>query len=154
MVRLEGRQWGLVVVVAGTPFFLAILLAAASPGLVEPVLGTLVGGASWLLAALLGLLGGALFAAGLGGLTPSLGPTTSPARRALGLTLTALVPVGLCIIPAICLLLVGPALALRLEHGEAMPPTRERFRTPQELAQRLRQQLPRTLPSLPQVNPW
>lgn len=155
MVRLENRQWGLVAVVAVTPFFFAFLLAAQSPGLVEPVLGTAIGGASWLLAALLGLLGGALFAGGLSTLAHSPGFATSPVRRVLGLTFASLVPVGLCIVPAICLLLAGPALALRLEQDTAMQPTRERIRTPRELAQRiLRQQLPRVLPSLPRIAPW
>lgn len=154
MVRLEGRQWGLVAVVAGTPFVVAFLLAATSPRLVEPVLGTALGGASWLLAALLGLLGGAVFAGCLSGLAQSPGLRASPIRRVLGLLGAALVPVGLCVVPALCLLLAGPALALRLERGEAVRPARERFDSPRELAQRLRQQLPRVIPSLPQVNPW
>jgi hypothetical protein len=154
MVRLAGRQWGLVAVVAGTPFIVAFLLAAESPALVEPVLGTALGGASWLLAALLGLLGGALFAACLGWLAQSPGFHRSPVHRVLGLTGATLLPMGLCIVPALCLLLAGPALALRLERGEAVVPTREQASTPRQLAQRLLQQLPRVIPSLPQVNPW
>lgn len=156
MVRLEGRQWGLVVMVAGTPFVVAFLLAAGSPGLAEPVLGTALGGASWLLAALLGVLGGVVFAGCLGGLAQSPGFRTSPIRRAFGLIGATLVPMGLCIVPALCLLLAGPALALRLERGESVLPhaAQERLDSPRQLAQRLRQQLPRVFPSLPQVNPW
>jgi hypothetical protein len=156
MVRLEGRQWGLVVMVAGTPFVVAFLLAAAAPGLIEPVLGTALGGASWLLAALLGVLGGAVFAGCLNGLAQSPGFHTSPFRRVFGLIGAALVPMGLCIVPALCLLLAGPALALRLERGETVLPhaAQEQLDSPRQLAQRLRQQLPRVIPSLPQVNPW
>jgi hypothetical protein len=153
MVRLKGPQWGLVAIVAGTPFFLAFLLAAASPALVEPVLGTVLGGASWLLAALLGLLGGVLFASLLGSLEqlPELG--SSRLRHMLGLSCAALVPVGLCLVPAIVLLLAGPTLAVRFERDGAMP-REARFRSPLELAQRFRQQVPRVLPSLPRLEQW
>lgn len=153
MVRLTGHQWGLVAMVAGTPFLFAFLLTAASPGLVEPVLGTALGGASWLLAALLGLLGGAVFAGCLGTLAQSPGLTHSPIRRSLGLVFASLVPLGLCIVPALCLLLAGPALAMRLERGE-LTPHETRSDLPRELAQRLRQQLLRELPNLPRWNHW
>jgi hypothetical protein len=153
MVRLAGRQWGLVAVVASTPFLFAFLLAAASPGLVEPVLGTALGGASWLLAALLGLLGGALFAGFLGMLSRSPGVSASPVRRALGFVFASLVPLGLCIVPALCLLLAGPALAMRLERGAVMP-REERLSPARELAERLRYQLPQVLPRIPRLGAW
>ncbi|MCY1077736.1 hypothetical protein [Archangium lansingense] len=153
MVRLTGHQWGLVAMVAGTPFLFAFLLAASSPGLVEPVLGTALGGASWLLAALLGLLGGAVFAGCLGTLARSPAISASPVRRSLGLVFASLVPMGLCIVPALCLMLAGPALAMRLERG-ALRPREERFHPAQELAERLRYQLPRVLPRIPRLGSW
>lgn len=154
MARLEGRQWGLVALVAVAPFFFAFLLAASSPGLVEPVLGTALGGASWMLAALLGLLGGALFAVGLGRMAPAHGAAPSPVRRVLGLLVAAGVPVAVCIVPAICLLIAGPALAVRMEQTEVLP-QRTRFSSPQEMVQQLRQRLPRTVPSVPTwTNQW
>jgi MFS family permease len=143
MVKLEGRQWGLVALVALTPFFFAFLLAASAPGLVEPVLGTVLGGASWLLASVLGLLAGALFAGGLSVLTAAT-PRPSPARRVLNLVAAALAPVGLCLVPALCLLLAGPMLALQLEQGEA-PPELPRASTTLQLVEGLRSQLPRML---------
>ncbi|ATB32951.1 hypothetical protein [Melittangium boletus] len=146
MVRLEGRQWGLVVLVALTPFFFAFVLAALAPGLVQPVLGTVLGGASWMLAALLGLLGAALFAGCLSALTASSEAPPSRMRRALHLTAASLVPVGLCLVPALCLLLAGPVLALRLEHGEGVL-REEPSRSPQQrLMEGLLYQLPRLLP--------
>ncbi|HEX8821467.1 MAG TPA: hypothetical protein VF794_16190 [Archangium sp.] len=152
MARLEARQWGLVALVAGSPFFFAFLLAAKNPGLVEPVLGTVLGGASWLLSALLGLLGGAVFATFLG-MTQGPELTASPLRRVGGLLFAAIPPMLLCIVPAVCLLLAGPALALRLEQGQPAP--RESSpRTPQDIAERLRHQLPRVIPNLPRMGPW
>lgn len=153
MVGLAGRQWGLVAVVASTPFLFAFLLAASSPGLVEPVLGTVLGGASWGLAALLGLLGGAVFAGCLGTISRSPGIAASPLRRALGLVFASLVPLALCIVPALCLLLAGPALATRFERGMVRP-REERFHPALELAERLRYQLPRVLPRLPRLGAW
>jgi hypothetical protein len=153
MVRLKGRQWGLVVLVAGSPFFIAFLLAVQAPGLVEPVLGTALGGVSWMLAALLGLLGGAVFADSLGRMEQSPELAASPVRRVVGLCFASLAPVLLCIIPAICLLLAGPALAVRLERDEIMPRDMP-LRSPQDIAERLRHQLPRVLPNLPRANPW
>ncbi|QRN93296.1 hypothetical protein JRI60_29350 [Archangium violaceum] len=150
MVRLKGPQWGLVALVAGTPFFLAFLLAAVSPALLEPVFGTVLGGACWLLAALLGLLGGALFAGFLGSLAQVPGFATSRPRQTLGFICAALVSVALCIVPATCLLLAGPALAVRFERGE-VETGGERLRTPLDLAQRLRQQVPRVIPNLPRM---
>ncbi|EPX59244.1 hypothetical protein D187_003148 [Cystobacter fuscus DSM 2262] len=143
MVRLEGRQWGLVALVALTPFFFAFLLAASAPGVVEPVLGTVLGGASWLLAALLGLLGGALFAGCLSTLT-ALPGRPSATRRALHLVGATVVPVGLCIVPALCLMLAGPAIALQLEQGQALPQAL-RSRPTHPLLEGLRYQLPRVL---------
>ena len=153
MVRLAGRQWGLVAIVASTPFLFALLLAAASPSLVEPVLGTALGGASWLLATLLGVLGGALFAGCLATLARSPTLANSPVRRAFGLVFASLVPMALCIVPALCLLLAGPALAMRLEKAVVMP-REERFHPAQELAERLKYQLPRVLPRMPRPGSW
>ncbi|HEX5745709.1 MAG TPA: hypothetical protein VFZ09_05665 [Archangium sp.] len=153
MVRLAGHQWGLVAVVASTPFLFALLLAASSPGLVEPVLGTVLGGASWGLAVILGLLGGAVFAGCLGALSRSPAMAASPVRRVFGLVLATFVPLGLCIVPALCLMLAGPALAVRLERGVGVART-ERFVPARELAERLRYQLPRVLPRLPRLGAW
>jgi hypothetical protein len=153
MVRLAGHQWGLVAVVASTPFLFAFLLAASSPGLVEPVLGTVLGGTSWGLAVILGLLGGAVFAGCLGALSRSPAMAASPVRRVFGLVLATCVPLGLCIVPALCLMLTGPALAVRLERGVGMVRT-ERFHPAQELAERLKYQLPRVLPRLPRLGAW
>jgi uncharacterized membrane protein YdfJ with MMPL/SSD domain len=150
MARLEGRQWGLVAMVAGSPFVLALLLASASPGLVRPVLGTPVGAASWLLAALLGLLGGALFAGALSWLRQAPGFQARPLERTVRTVLAALVPLGLCIIPATCLLLAGPELAVR----QAAPQPRRAealLKSPRALAERLRQSLPRAMPALPRM---
>jgi hypothetical protein len=150
MARLEGRQWGLVAMVAGSPFVLALLLASASPGLVRPVLGTPVGAASWLLAALLGLLGGALFAGALSWLRQQPGFQARPVERTVGTVLAALVPLGLCIIPATCLLLAGPELAVR--KAAPQPPRAEALlKSPRALAERLRQSLPRAMPALPRL---
>ena len=106
-----------------------------------------------MLAALLGLLGGALFASCLGTLAQSPGLSSSPIRRALGLVFATLVPMGLCIIPALCLLLAGPALAMRLERGTVMP-REERFHPARELAEKLRYQLPRVIPRMPRLGAW
>jgi hypothetical protein len=148
MATLMGRQWGLVAVVAGSPFVLALLLAVASPGVVGPVLGTPVGAASWFLAALLGLLGGALFAGALSWLQQEPGFHTLPAARAVGTVMAALVPLGLCIIPATCLLIAGPELASRLAQPE-QPRAETLLKSPGALAERLRQSLPRAMPALP-----
>ncbi len=150
MARLMGRQWGLVAVVAGSPFVLALLLAAASPGMVRPVLGTPVGAASWLLAALLGLLGGALFAGGLSWLQQEPGFHAMPSGRTVGTVMAALVPLGLCIIPATCLLLAGPELASRRNIPEP-PRAQAVLKSPRALAERLRQSLPRAMPALPRL---
>ena len=148
MVRLEARQWGLVAVVALSPLFFAFLLAASEPGLVQPVLGTVLGGVSWLLAALLGLLGGAVFALFLAGMARQL--SGSPLQRVGGLLFAAAVPLLLCIVPAVALLLAGPSMALRMERGQVLP--REMpFRSPQDIAERLRHQLPRGIPKLPRM---
>ncbi|MET0403723.1 MAG: hypothetical protein ABW123_15035 [Cystobacter sp.] len=151
MVRLEGRQWGLVAVVALAPFFFAFVLAVSAPGLVEPVLGTVLGGASWLLAAVLGVLGGALFAVGLSELSATTA-RPSPVRRVMHLVAAALAPVGLCLVPALCLLMAGPVLALRLEQGEGLPEL-PRARTTLQLVEGLRSQLPRVLRDLGGMRP-
>jgi hypothetical protein len=148
MVRLEARQWGLVAVVALSPFFFAFLLAASEPGLVQLVLGTVVGGVSWLLAALLGLLGGAVFALFLAGMARQL--QGSPLQRVGGLLFATAAPLLLCIVPAVALLIAGPSLARGMEQGQVLP--REMpFRSPQDIAQRLRHQLPRVIPNLPRM---
>ncbi len=153
MGRLDGRQWGLVAVVAASPLVLAFLLAASAPGLVEPVLGSLTGGMSWLLAGLLGLLGGLLFAGGLGRLETAPGFRASRVRRAMGTTLALLAPLVLCIVPAVFLLLAGPAVAVRIQRGEEVA-TKASSRKPWELTERLKQGLPRSLPRLPLPRPW
>ncbi|WP_147443887.1 hypothetical protein [Corallococcus sicarius] len=113
MHRLNARQWGLVAIVAAGPFVLAFLLAAAAPGLLEPVLGTPLGGLSWLLATLLGITGGALFARILAALQrPRI--QASATLRLVGTVGGAGMVVGLCIVPAVALLLAGPTLAMHL----------------------------------------
>lgn len=154
MAGLKGRQWGLVAVVAGTPFAFGFALAAAAPPLREQVLGTALGGASWVLAALLGLVGGALFALCLGRLAPPTEGLGSRVRYMAGMGLASLASVGLCVVPAFCLLLAGPALSLRLEQGEVQPPEALNVRSPEEMAQQLLKHLPRKLPNLPRVNHW
>jgi hypothetical protein len=153
MGRLTGRQWGLVAVVAGTPFVFAFWLAAAAPALLERVLGTALGGASWVFAALLGLLGGALFAGCLSQLAAPTASLGSRLRYTAGMATGALVSVGLCIVPAFCLLLAGPALSARLERGEVMRPVAEQLNlgSPEALAEQLMQRLPHQLPRLPQL---
>ena len=147
MVRLEGRQWGLVGLVGLTPFFFAFVLAASVPGLIPPVLGTVIGGASWVLAALLGLLGAALLAGSLGALRASYEGTPTRARQALHLTAASLAPVALCLVPALCLLMAGPVLALRLEHGPRAPRAQV-TRSPQQRLVEALYQLPRLLPGV------
>ena len=154
MGRLAGRQWGLVAVVAGTPFVFAFGLAAAAPELVHRVFGTALAGASWLLAALLGLLGGVLFAACLSVLSAPGAGLASRLRYTGGLVGASLATVGLCIVPALCLLLAGPALALRLERGEVAVPEVLSLRSPEQLAEQLRHHLPRKLPPLPRLDSW
>ena len=156
MGRLTGRQWGLVAMVAGTPFVFAFVLAAAAPALLQRVLGTALGGASWFLAAVLGLVGGALFAGCLSQLSAPTASLSSRLRYTAGMAVASLVSVGLCIVPAFCLLLAGPALSARLERGEVMRPVVEQLNlsSPEALAEQLMHRLPRKLPNLPHVNNW
>ncbi|CAM3511288.1 hypothetical protein COSO111634_17825 [Corallococcus soli] len=121
---LNARQWGLVAIVAAGPFVLAFLLGAAAPELLEPVLGTPLGGLSWMLATGLGIVGGALFARILAALQrPRI--QASPTLRLVGTLGGAGAVVGLCIVPAVVLLLAGPAWATHLD--------RERLPAPQGL---------------------
>lgn len=120
MARLDGRQWGLVVIVAGSPLLVALLLGSLQPLVLRPVTSTLVGGLSWVLACLLGWVGGLFFAWGLMRLRGSMAFATSSLRRALGLVLAALPPIALCIVPALMLLLAGPAYATVASQHERM----------------------------------
>lgn len=97
--------------IAAAPFVLAFMLGAAAPQLLEPVLGTPVGGLSWGVATVLGLLGGALFARILAALQrPRI--QASPVLRVLGTVGGASVAVTLCIVPAVALMLLGPGWVL------------------------------------------
>ncbi len=120
MARLDGRQWGLVVIVAGSPLLVALLLGSLQPWVLRPVLNTPVGGLSWALACLLGWVGGLFFAWGLARLRGSVAFATSSVRRALGLVLAAIPPIALCIVPALMLLLAGPAYATVASQRESM----------------------------------
>jgi len=119
VARLNGRQWGLVAILSVSPLFLAMLLAAASPELLQAVVGTTVGGLSWAVAGLLGGAAGALYASGLGRLEGVSSVTASPRRRSAATILAALPSVGLCLVPAVFLLLVGPAFATAMEREDA-----------------------------------
>jgi hypothetical protein len=153
--QLNGRQWGLVAIVAGSPLLCALLLGGLYPLLLQPVLGTALGGLSWALAGLLGLVGGFLFARGLIRLHGSPTLRSSPKRRSLGLVLAALPPIGLCIAPAVLLLLAGPAYAMSLSSQEG--PGQQRAATLHstvfELAGQARRSLPRQLPLVPSPAP-
>jgi hypothetical protein len=117
--RLNARHWGLVAIVAAAPFVLAFVLGAAAPELLRPVLGTPVGGLSWGLATVLGLVGGALFARILAALQrPRI--QGSPTLRVLGTVGGASMAVALCIVPAVVLMLAGPGWVLH-QHLEALP---------------------------------
>jgi hypothetical protein len=120
VARIEGGQWGLVAIVAGSPLAAGLLLGSLQPMLLRTVLGTPVGGLSWALACLLGCVGGLVFARGLARLRDSTDLTASALRRSLGLVLAALPPIGLCIVPALMLLLAGPAYATVLSQRESM----------------------------------
>jgi hypothetical protein len=120
VARLDGRQWGLVAIVAGSPLLVALLLGSLQPLVLRPVMSTLVGGLSWVLACLLGWVGGLFFARGLVRLRGSMAFATSSLRRALGLVLAALPPIALCIVPALMLLLAGPAYATVASQRESM----------------------------------
>ncbi len=155
MARLNGRQWGLVAILSGSPLFLAMLLGAASPELLQAVLGTTLGGLSWVVATLLGCAGGALYASGLGRLEHVPGLVASPARRSAATVLAALPAVGLCLVPALFLLVAGPACATTLQNDAPHSPavTSVRAAAFDVLGQVLRH-LPRALPVGPRSNPW
>lgn len=118
MGRLNGRQWGLVAILSGSPLFLAMLLGTVSPELRQAALGTTLGGLSWAVAALLGGAAGALFASGLGRIESVPAVAVSPRRRSVATVLVALPCVALCVVPAVFLLIVGPACASAMERQE------------------------------------
>jgi hypothetical protein len=120
VARLDGRQWGLVAIVAGSPLLVALLLGSLQPLVLRPVTSTLVGALSWVLACLLGWVGGLFFAWGLARLRGSMAFASSSLRRALGLVLAALPPIALCIVPALMLLLAGPAYAMVASQRESV----------------------------------
>ncbi|RKH68354.1 hypothetical protein [Corallococcus aberystwythensis] len=129
MHRLNARHWGLVAIVAAAPFVLAFVLGASAPQLLEPVLGTPVGGLSWGLATVLGLVGGGLFARILAALQrPRI--QASPVLRLLGTVGGASAVVTLCIVPAVALMIIGPGWVLH-QHLEALPaaPTARSLKT-------------------------
>ena len=152
MARLNGRQWGLVAIVSSSPLVLAVLMGLLQPMMLGPVLGTPVGGLSWVLACVLGLMGGLLFARGL---AKQQGEAVSPVRRSLGLVFAALPPIGLCIAPAVMLLLAGPAYATSLEYKENVGAraVTSLNSAAMDFANQLRRSMPRQLPTLPSPAP-
>lgn len=156
MARLNGRQWGLVAIVAVSPLVLAVLMGMLQPLLLRPVLGTPVGGLSWVVACALGLVGGLLFARGLARQQDASDlQAASPVRRSLGLVLAVLPPLGLCIAPAVMLLLAGPAYATSLAHQESVG-TRAvttLHSAAADLVGQLRRNMPRQLPRVPSPSP-
>lgn len=155
MGRLNGRQWGLVSIVAASPVVLACLLGVLQPALLQPVLGTMVGGLSWALACLLGWVGGLLFARGLARWQGASACTASPVRRSLGLVLAALPPIALCIAPAVMLLLAGPAYATSLSYREGLgaQPVTSLHSAAFDFVNNVKRNLPRRLPVLPGPTP-
>ncbi len=152
MARLNARQWGLVAIIAVSPWVLAVLMGLLQPMLLRPVFGTSVGGLSWVAACALGLVGGLLFARGL---ARQQDLQASPLRRSLGLVLAALPPIGLCIAPAVMLLLAGPAYATSLARQENVS---ERAVTTLQSAafdfvSQVRRGMPRQLPMMPSPSP-
>jgi hypothetical protein len=123
--------------------------------LLRPVLGTSVGGLSWVLACALGLVGGLMFARRLARQQNALVAQVSPVRRSLGLVFAALPPIGLCIAPAVMLLLAGPAYATSLAHKQNV--SGQAVTTLQSSAAgfvgQLRRNLPRRVPSVPSPSP-
>jgi hypothetical protein len=152
VARLNGRQWGLVAIVSSSPLVLAVLLGLLQPMMLGPVLGTPVGGLSWLLACVLGLVGGLLFARGL---SRRQDVAVSPVRRSLGLVFAALPPIGLCITPAVMLLLAGPAYATSLASQENVGAraVTSLNSAAMDFAHRLRRSMPRQLPAMPSPSP-
>ncbi|NOK22439.1 hypothetical protein [Corallococcus carmarthensis] len=146
MHRLNARHWGLVAIVAAAPFVLAFVLGASAPQLLEPVLGTPVGGLSWGLATVLGLVGGALFARILAALQrPRI--QASPVLRLLGTVGGASAVVTLCIVPAVALMLIGPGWVLT-QHLEvpAAPTVRSLKASAVDLLGQARRAYPHRLP--------
>jgi hypothetical protein len=149
VARLNGRQWGLVLVVSSSPLVLAVLMGLLQPMMLRPVLGTPVGGLSWLLACVLGLVGGLFFARGLAKQQQDV--PASPVRRSLGLVFAALPPIGLCIAPAVMLLLAGPAYATSLVYKETVSvrAVTSLNSAAMDFANQLRRSMPRQLPAFP-----
>ncbi|CAM3976395.1 hypothetical protein HRD49_33075 [Corallococcus exiguus] len=146
MHRLNARHWGLAAIIAVAPFVLAFVLGASAPQLLEPVLGTPVGGLSWGLAAVLGLVGGALFARILAALQrPRI--QASPVLRVLGTVGGASAVVTLCIVPAVALMLLGPGWVLH-QHLQvpAAPTVRSLEATAVDLLGQARRANPHRLP--------
>ncbi|MGE6758893.1 hypothetical protein D7X55_07290 [Corallococcus sp. AB049A] len=146
MHRLNARHWGLVAIIAAAPFVLAFVLGASAPQLLEPVLGTPVGGLSWGLATVLGLVGGALFARILAALQrPRI--QSSPVLRVLGTVGGASVVVTLCIVPAVALMLIGPGWVLS-QHLQvpAAPAVRSLKASALDLLGQARRAYPHRLP--------
>ncbi|RJS25135.1 hypothetical protein DRW03_08450 [Corallococcus sp. H22C18031201] len=136
-------------IIAASPLVLAFLLGANEPALLEPVLRTTVGGLSWVFAELLGLVGGALFAAILGAMQPA-AALLPPTRRAVGTIVGALAPVALCIVPAVALLLAGPTCATVLGQRHPNSEWGSFSAAASELIIRAREQMPSRLPRLPE----
>lgn len=153
MARLDGRQWGLVAIVAGSPLLVALLLGSLQPLVLRPVLSTPVGGLSWALACLLGWVGGLYFARGLVRLRGSMAFATSSLRRTLGLVLAAIPPIALCIVPALMLLLAGPAYATVASQRESVSAQAETTirSAATGLLGAVKRTLPRKLPLLPRA---
>jgi short subunit fatty acids transporter len=145
-----------VAIVAVSPLVLAVLKGMLQPMLLRPVLGTPVGGLSWVVACGLGLVGGLLFARGLARQQDASDlEAASPVRRSLGLVLAVLPPLGLCIAPAVMLLLAGPAYATSLAHQESVG-TRAvttLHSAAFDFVGQLRRNMPRQLPSAPSPSP-
>lgn len=157
MAQLQGRQWGLVAIVSGSPLFLAALLAVAWPELLHAAVGTALGGLSWAVAALLGCAGGALYASWLGRLEQLPALAVSPARRSAARVLAALPCMGLCVVPAVFLLVAGPAFAAELQKRDEplMPETPSVRAAAEDLAGQVLRNLPKAIPvQLPGTMPW
>jgi hypothetical protein len=142
----------LVAIVAVSPVVLAVLIGLLQPMLLQSVMGTPVGGLSWLLACALGLVGGLLFARGL---AKQQDRQVSPVRRSLGLVLAALPPIGLCIAPAVMLLLAGPAYATSLAHQENVgtQAVTTLHSAAFDFVNQVRRSMPRQLPMMPSPSP-
>jgi hypothetical protein len=143
-----------VAILSVSPLFLALLLGVAWPELLHAAMGTTLGGLSWMVATLLGFAAGALYANGLGRLEHVPGLVASPARRSAATVLAAVPAVGLCVVPALFLLVAGPACATTLQQDESPTGpavTSVRAAAYDVLGQVLRH-LPRALPLAPGAN--